>query len=109
MKEFWEISKLKKEQCGERMTRKILAWSDDLMVVRIKFESGATGALHTHPHSQVTYCISGKFKYIIEDREYILFSGDSVSVTDEKIHGITCIEEGEVLDIFSPCRKDFLE
>ena len=35
------------------------------MVVKVKFEKGAVGAVHHHVHSQVTYVESGKFEFTI--------------------------------------------
>ena len=44
------------------VTRKVLAYSDDLMCVENTFKKGAVGALHHHPHTQITYVVSGKFE-----------------------------------------------
>ena len=50
---------------GEGVTRKILAHHENLMVCELHFEKGSVGALHTHPHEQCTYIISGKFEFEI--------------------------------------------
>ena len=51
---------------GEGVTRRILAYNDGLMCVENTFEKGAVGALHSHPHTQITYVVSGKFSFTID-------------------------------------------
>ena len=43
------------EELGGGVKRKILAWGDDLMQVEVHFEKGAVGAMHSHPHTQLTF------------------------------------------------------
>ena len=51
------------EPAGEGVVRQIMGYNDDIMVVKVKFEKGAVGAVHHHIHSQVTYVESGKFEF----------------------------------------------
>lgn len=53
------------EPAGEGVVRQIMGYNDDIMVVKVKFEKGAVGAVHHHIHSQVTYVESGKFEFTI--------------------------------------------
>ncbi len=89
-------------------TRRILAWNDKLMAVEVGFEAGAEGALHSHPHTQCSYVLSGRFKYTVGDESSELGQGDSVIVPGGIVHGTVCIEAGKLLDIFTPKRDDFL-
>ena len=54
------------ENVGEGVVRRVLAYSDDLMCVENTFKKGAVGALHHHPHTQITYVASGKFEFEID-------------------------------------------
>lgn len=96
------------ENCGEDICRKILSYAEDLMCVENHFETCAVGALHTHPHTQISYVVSGRFTYHVDGEEKIIQTGDSVLVQGNLVHGLTCLEKGIVLDIFTPMRKDFL-
>jgi aspartyl-tRNA(Asn)/glutamyl-tRNA(Gln) amidotransferase subunit B len=51
---------------GGGTTRRILAWNDRLMSVEVGFETGAVGAAHTHPHTQLSYVLAGRFRYTVE-------------------------------------------
>jgi quercetin dioxygenase-like cupin family protein len=78
------------------------------MLVEVLFETGAEGATHSHPHEQISYCLSGGFDYSIEDRVIRLEPGDSVAVPGAVVHGTRCLSKGILIDIFTPPRKDFL-
>lgn len=97
------------QDMGGGVTRRVLAYSDDLMVVENTFEKGGVGALHSHPHSQITYVVSGEFEFEIDGVKKIVKKGDTMLKTDGVIHGCVCLEAGVLLDIFNPYRKDFVE
>lgn len=94
---------------GEGVTRKVLAHSENLMVCELHFNKGAIGALHSHPHEQISYIISGKFEFTIGGVKYVVSAGDTVYKQPNIVHGAVCLEEGVMLDIFTPARKDFLK
>ena len=41
--------------CEPGVTRKILCYSDDLMMCEISFKKGSKGNFHKHEHLQITY------------------------------------------------------
>lgn len=93
---------------GGGVQRRVLSYNEELMTVEVAFEEGAIGAVHTHPHTQCTYVLSGRFIYSVEDESVILGAGDSIVVPSSLPHGTTCLEKGVLLDIFTPMRKDFV-
>ena len=93
---------------GGGTTRRILSYNQDIMAVEVAFETGAVGAVHTHPHTQCSYVLSGKFRYSVEDEAVELNPGDSIVVPSGLPHGTVCLEKGVLLDIFNPMREDFL-
>ena len=97
------------EHVGEGISRKILGYNPDLMMVRVFFKKGAVGEAHHHPHRQVTYVESGQFEVHIDGKKEILKAGDSFFVPAEKVHGCVALEDGCLIDVFTPAREDFLE
>ena len=93
---------------GGGTERRILAYEDQLMAVEVSFETGAEGAPHSHPHTQLSYVLSGSFRYSVEDESVVLNPGDSIVVPGGLTHGTVCIEKGVLLDVFTPKRDDFL-
>jgi quercetin dioxygenase-like cupin family protein len=79
------------------------------MLVKVKFEKGAIGALHTHYHTQSSYIVSGKFEFNIDGKSKVVEAGDGLYIAPDCPHGLTCLEEGVIIDCFSPMRADFIE
>ena len=96
------------DDLGEGVTRQIMGHAPDLMTCRLTFATGAVGALHSHPHSQTSYCESGRFCYRVADIEREIGPGDCVTIAPHREHGIVCLEAGVIIDSFSPMRADFL-
>ncbi len=105
---FINSEKIELEQVGEGLSRKILGYNPDLMMVRVFFKKGAVGEAHSHPHRQVTYVDSGSFEVHIDGKKQVLKAGDSFIVPAEKMHGCVALEDGSLIDVFTPIREDFL-
>lgn len=106
---FFPAENIEWKEVDPGVFRRVLAYHDDLMVCHLHFLKGAVGKLHTHPHSQCTYILSGKFEFQIGEKKKTLSAGDSTYKQPFIEHGAVCLEEGYVLDIFTPYRKEFVE
>ncbi|MDD7970993.1 cupin domain-containing protein [Roseinatronobacter alkalisoli] len=93
---------------GPGVTRQVLADSPELMLVSFRFDVGAKGALHSHPHVQSTHVASGRFRFHLDGAEFDIGPGDSFVIPSGVIHGCECLEAGRLLDSFAPRRDDFL-
>lgn len=105
---FIAFDEIKWEQLGDGVERKILGYDDQLMMVLVRFEKGAVGSLHHHVHRQVSYVASGEFEVTINGNKKILKQGDSFFVTPDLVHGVVALQQGSLVDIFTPAREDFL-
>ncbi len=94
---------------GGGVKRKLLCYDPEVMMVVFQFEAGGVGALHSHPHRQITYVKSGLFDMTIAGRTERIAPGDCYRVPANAVHGIVCIEAGELVDVFTPWREDFLK
>jgi len=106
---FFRGDKVETVEADPGMHRQNLGYDDTIMMVKVAFETGAEGYVHAHPHSQVTYVESGVFDFTIGDETQRLVAGDGTYIPPHADHGAICIEEGVLLDVFSPVREDFLE
>ena len=77
--------------------------------VKVKFNQGAVGTLHQHPHTQSTYVASGCFEVTIGKEKKVLRAGDGYYVDPNLPHGCVCLEAGVLIDTFTPMREDFLK
>ena len=93
---------------GGGVTRRVLAHSQQLMIVEVNFEAGSIGSVHTHPHCQNTYVKSGRFRFTIDGAPVEVGPGDTIAFPSGIPHGTLCLEAGTLLDMFAPMREDFL-
>lgn len=93
---------------GGGVTRKILGYDSALMMVRVKFQEHSVGAMHSHPHRQVTFVEKGSFEVQIAEEKRLLRAGDSFFIPSGVEHGVVALEEGVLVDVFTPMREDFL-
>jgi quercetin dioxygenase-like cupin family protein len=89
--------------------RKIMAYDERVMMVKVDFETGAIGKLHHHYHTQISHVHSGSFEVEVAGEKQILNAGDVFFVPSNVIHGVVCLEAGMLLDVFSPMREDFIK
>jgi len=96
------------ESVGEGVRRQILGHGPDLMMVRVEFRRGAVGAVHHHPHRQVTYVAAGRFEASVDGATRLLEAGDCFYVAADRPHGVVALDDGTLIDVFTPARADFL-
>lgn len=89
-------------------TRRVLIHTPELMQVEFGFDKGAVGALHSHPHVQVSYVAEGRFEVTIAGRTEVVGQGGSFIVPGGLEHGVVALEKGRLIDVFTPHRADFL-
>ena len=99
---------LKSEEMFPGVTRQIIGYDSDIMLVKVTFSRGSIGYKHKHPHQQVSYIISGKFEVNIDGKIENLQQGDAFIAPSNKDHELKCIQDGVIIDSFSPMREDFL-
>jgi quercetin dioxygenase-like cupin family protein len=107
-REFVADDTLSWEDLGGGLKRKIMAYDDNLMLVKVAFEKGGIGALHSHFHTQMSYVESGEFEITIGDEKKVLRKGDVYYIPPHIVHGALCLSDGMLVDVFNPMRGDFV-
>jgi quercetin dioxygenase-like cupin family protein len=65
--------------------------------------------LHSHPHEQVGYVVSGEIDFNMEGHESIrLKAGGTYYVPSNVKHNIVTYAPTVLVDVFTPIREDFL-
>lgn len=96
------------QQAEQGVKRKILQTGDGIMMMEVRFEAGAEGYAHSHPHEQMTYCLDGKFEFHIDGEQHLLKTGEVLYIPSGAVHGVRALESGGLLDAFTPVREDLL-
>ncbi len=89
------------------LTRRTLAQTQNLMVCEFTFEGGVTIPIHSHPHEQVGYLVSGHMVMTIDGKKYELYKGDSYCAPSNIPHGAFSLEPSVIVDTFNPPREDY--
>lgn len=97
------------EDLGAGVSRQFVGYNSQIMMVIVKFEKDAVGAVHQHFHSQITYVASGIFEVTVDGETKILKAGDGFFAQPNIFHGVKCLEEGQLIDAFAPFREDFIK
>lgn len=105
---FIKFADIEFQDAGPGVRRKVMAYGPDLMSVYVEFKKGSIGALHKHPHRQITYIQKGSFQVHIGAETQILGTGDHYYIPPEVLHGVEALEDAILIDMFTPHRADFV-
>ena len=106
---------VKKENALKRVFKGVnldsLAVGEKSMVTKMNYVKGNYATTHQHPHEQCGYVISGQYRLIVEAEpqiDVIMTAGDSYAIPGNIPHSFEVLEGGEVIDVFTPHREDYL-
>lgn len=90
--------------------RSLSVYNEEMMGVKVAFtELTNEYGLHSHPHTQLTLVVKGKFAFVREGEEIIVEEGDSLLFLPNVEHGCIPLEApSELFDVFVPIRLEFL-
>lgn len=93
----------KTEQPYKGITRRVLAFTDELMLVHYTVEEGAVFPVHEHDVThQAVFVLEGELE-LVGDRTRRLTAGDSFVVGPGVEHGIEGVaRETRIVDAFAP-------
>lgn len=90
------------------ITRRILAYTENVMITEHALEKNAVLPYHKHQHEQLVYLLSGEILLEVNTENIRMLPGDSVAVPSNANHKATAIKKSIALDIFAPARMDYL-
>ncbi len=78
------------------------------MLTKMNYKIDDNVPKHSHPNEQDGYVISGEYLIEFGQTKEIIKQGDSYSIPENVEHSVKVIEAGEVIDVFTPPREDYL-
>lgn len=88
--------------------RYIFSPGASLMMMEVRFEEGAEGYMHSHPHEQMSYCLKGAIEFTIDGVKTVVRAGETIVIPGGAKHGVKALEPSALLDTFTPLREDLL-
>jgi quercetin dioxygenase-like cupin family protein len=84
--------------------------ADNVTLSFLHLSPGLNAKPHSHPHEQVVVLLKGEMEIALDGKLYSVKAGEVGVIPGGIPHsGVTIDQECEVLDVFSPARKDFEE
>jgi quercetin dioxygenase-like cupin family protein len=88
--------------------RKTLCHGERTLLVEFHLQAGSTLPLHSHPHEQTGYLVSGRMRLRLGETNHDVRPGDSWCIAGGVVHGATIVEDSVAVEVFSPVREDYL-
>lgn len=85
-----------------------LSVGEKSQVTKMNYVLGNYASPHRHPHEQSGYVISGRYELTVNDEKYELNAGDTYSIPGNTLHSFRVLEAGNVIDVFTPPREDYM-
>ena len=104
-KTSWNAVEL--EQLSDKLTRQMIS-GDNATISQLVLKHGATVPRHSHINEQYSWIISGKLKFIFDDREMVLGAGEILLIPANTPHAAVAEEDTVDVDIFAPRREDWI-
>ncbi|MDR3629121.1 MAG: cupin domain-containing protein [Desulfocapsaceae bacterium] len=86
----------------------LLSHGPESMIAKMLYKKEDNVPFHKHPNKQSGYVISGKYRIVFGKNDQVIGPGDSYTLSRDVEYRIEIIDQGQVLDVFSPPRKDYL-
>jgi|HubBroStandDraft_5_1064220.scaffolds.fasta_scaffold258722_2 quercetin dioxygenase-like cupin family protein len=90
------------------LVRRVGAYNDRLFLAEHLMSKDWVGVRHSHPHEQMVYIVSGHLRVTIGETTFNARAGDSFVVRGGVEHQVSALAESMVIDVFTPCRTDYL-
>lgn len=95
------------ERLNDSFVRRI-AWDGKVMIGRTDVEKGYVVPLHAHPNEQVTWVMSGKWRFRLEGKTVEVGPNEMIFIPANVEHTAEAVETLVAYDIFTPPREDWL-
>ncbi len=89
------------------IVRRTLNEGAHTMLCELRMRAGSVVPAHAHPHEQIGYLASGRFRFRLGDTWREMGPGDSWCVPGGVEHEVLVLEDTIAVDIFSPPREDY--
>jgi len=104
-KSSWKTMEV--EKLNERISRQMIS-GESATLSQLMMKSGAVVPRHSHVNEQYSWIISGALKFIFDDREIVVSSGEVLLIPAHVPHSAVAMEDTLDVDFFVPRREDWI-
>jgi len=96
------------EHLNDKFVRR-LAWDGKIMIGRTDVEQGYVVPPHSHDNEQMTFVVSGRWRFRLEDRTVEVGPNEMIFIPANVVHTAEAVETLVAYDIFTPPREDWIK
>lgn len=104
-KASWQ--ELPAERMGDLISRQMLS-GGNATVGRFLLTRGAVIPRHAHANEQYSVILSGRVRFVFDDRHEDVAAGEILFIPGNVPHSIEALEDSVDLDFFAPRREDWI-
>lgn len=104
-KTSWKETEL--EKLNDKISRQMIS-GENATVSQLLLKRGAMVPRHSHVNEQYSWIISGKLRFVFDDREIVVGAGDFLLIPANVPHSAVAEEDTVDVDIFAPRREDWI-
>jgi len=95
------------EQLNEKLSRQMIS-GENATISQLLLKKGAVVPRHSHTNEQYSWIISGALRFVFDDREILVGSGEILLIPANVAHSAVALEDTVDVDIFAPRREDWI-
>ena len=95
------------EKLNDLLSRQMIS-GDNATVSQLHLKRGAVVPRHSHVNEQYSWIMSGKLKFVFDDREIVVAAGEFLLIPPNVPHSAIAEEDTVDVDIFAPRREDWI-
>ena len=105
---FYETESAGFREALEGVRYKTLVHGQRTLLAEFHLDRGAAVPVHSHPHEQTGYVVSGRMEFTIGEEQFEAVPGTSWCLPGNVPHGVNVLEDTVVIEVFSPVREEYL-
>ena len=95
------------EKMNDLLSRQMIS-GENATVSQLLLKRGAVVPRHSHVNEQYSWILSGKLRFVFDDREITLGAGEFLVIPPNVAHSAIAEEDTMDVDIFAPRREDWI-
>jgi len=93
----------------EGIAIKTLVHGEATLLTEFRLKAGAQLPFHGHPYEQTGYLVSGRIRLQVGGKALEIAPGAAWCIPTGVEHGAEILEDSVAVEVFSPCREDYLK
>src|SRR5437870_13560003 len=100
-------NQVSEEQLNPLATRQMIHGST-ITVAKLRTRKGSIVPTHSHLNEQITTVEQGALLFVTPAEQIVVRAGESLCIPPHVPHSVESLEDSVAVDIFSPCREDWI-